>query len=131
MNQGGLRAQAHSLDSRIESPGFIPQRHQHGFQGFLATYRHYYMDERYLRDYLTFRPADRKTILLTWEALGLEAPTASTEIADRVHSWANFHRLLLVNQALHSTQYDYATRDITTTGYWRGDEIAERSRHLR
>ncbi|RJT96593.1 hypothetical protein D6T65_15785 [Arthrobacter frigidicola] len=131
LNQGGPFAKAHSLDSRIGTAGFIPQSHQHGLQGFLATYRHYYVDERYIRDYLTFRPADPKIIRLTWEALGLKAPTGLTETADRLHSGAKIGRLLLVSQALHSTQYEYATRNLETTGYSRGDEIEERTRHLR
>ncbi|MBJ2120515.1 hypothetical protein I6N91_05930 [Arthrobacter sp. MSA 4-2] len=130
LNQDGPFAGAHGLESGLGSPGFTPPTYSHGLQGFLTTYRHYHSDERYIRDYLNFRPSSTGIIRLAWEALGLEAPTGLTELAESV-SRERVRRLLLVSLALHSTQYEHAIRNLKTTGYAQGDEIADRTEHLR
>lgn len=131
LNQDGPFAKAHGLESGLGMPGFLPPTYKHGLQGFISTYRHYYSDDRYIRDFLNFRPSNREMIRLTWECLKLEAPTGLTEIAEHAYSRAGIRRLLIVSLALQSTQYEYATRNLQTTGYARGDEIADRTQHLK
>jgi hypothetical protein len=127
----GPFARAHGLEGRLGVPSFSIAPYSHGLQKFLATYQHRYADERYIRDYLNFQPSDPKIILLTWDALGLKAPTGLTELSGRSYSRQRIRRLLIVGLALHRTQYEHAVRNLTTTGYAQGDEIADRTEHLR
>lgn len=131
LHNDGPFATSHGLRSDAGDPRRAVEPHPRGLEEFIRGFRRRHADERYIRDVITFGPPRAEIIPLAWAALNLEAPVGLTEIADQRYTRAGIERMLLVAQALHGAEYEYAVTFVQSTGYAAGDEIAYRTQHLR
>lgn len=130
LQHDGLFSQAHGISRHDGDPDYYKSWHG-GTARFLSDFKYRHSGERYIRDFLTFRPSSSAIIHDAWTALGLEEPVGLSEVAAGQYSRKAINELLLIAQALQSVQHSYQYQFVTSTGYSRGDEIAYRTQHLK
>jgi hypothetical protein len=130
LQQDGPFSQAHGISRHDGDPDYY-KSWRGGTARFLSDFKFRHSGERYIRDFLTFRPSSSAIIHDAWTALGLEEPVGLSEVAANQYSRKAIHELLLIAQALQSVQHSYQYQFVTSTGYSRGDEIAYRTQHLK
>lgn len=99
-------------------------------EGFVRRFQSKFSGERFIRDFLAFRPENYEIILDTYGALGLAEPVGLTDMAAEKYSLPAVEDVLLIGAALRTVQRSRQQGLVTGTGYSAGDEMHERCRHL-
>ncbi|MDR6413634.1 hypothetical protein [Pseudarthrobacter sulfonivorans] len=130
LQHDGLFSQAHGISQHDGDPSFY-KSWRGGTARFLSEFKYRHSGERYIRDFLTFRPSSSAVIHDAWTALGLQEPRGLCEVAAAQYSKRAINDFLLIAQALQSVMYNYQMQFVTSKGYAQGDEIAYRTKHLK
>lgn len=98
--------------------------------GFVRDFPSKFSGERFIRDFLAFRPENYEIILDAYRALGLAEPAGLTDLASEEYSLRAVEDVLLIGEALRSVQRSRQHGLVIGTGYSAGDEMHERCKHL-
>ena len=105
--------------------------HRHGAtEGFLRCFQTQFSGERFIRDFLAFRPPNFEIILDAYVALELTEHVGLADVAAKKYSLPAVEDVLLIGEALRSIQRSRQHGLVIGTGYSAGDEMHERCRHL-
>ncbi|HEX9087325.1 MAG TPA: hypothetical protein VF867_07365 [Arthrobacter sp.] len=99
-------------------------------EGFVRSFRTSYSGERFIQDFLAFRPHNHEIILDAYRALGLAETVGLTDLAAETYSLPAVENVLLIGEALRSVQRHRQHGLVIGTGYSYGDEMHERCKHL-
>lgn len=105
--------------------------YQHGAtEGFVRRFQTKFSGERFIRDFLAFRPANFEIILDAYVALELTEHLGLADVAAEKYSLPAVEDVLLIGEALRWVQRSRQSGLVIGTGYSAGDEMHERCRHL-
>lgn len=99
-------------------------------EGFVRRFQNKFSGERFIWDFLAFRPKDYEIILDAYGALGLAESVGLTDLAAKSYSLPAVEDLLLIGETLRSVQRSRQHGLVVGTGYSAGDEMHERCKHL-
>lgn len=130
LQSDGPFAAAMRISRHDGKPNPSPTYRHGATEGFVRLFRTTFSGERFIRDFIVFRPENYDIILDAYGAFGLTESVGLTDLAAEKYSLPAVEDVLLVGEALRTIQRSRQHSLVIGTGYSAGDEMHERCRHL-